>query len=151
MILPFSQPTIQVTEAKQQQAAPGAGGLEVLPTELIDSTGLPHPSADDTQSPNTALLSPPGEISTSFLPALSGPSKTPASGAGLKLPPLVEAPVVPPRTLDDAIELVNRCNMMLYLTLKHPPSELEYNPYSFKWVDFFPQKASDVILKPRVN
>ncbi|XP_063591421.1 dynein axonemal heavy chain 6-like [Penaeus indicus] len=126
-------PTIQVTEAKQPQATTGTGGLEVLPTELIDTSGLPKPLEEDTHAPNASLLSPPGEIPTSFLPALSGPSKSHAPGADLKLPPLVEAPVVPPRTLDDAIELVSKCNMMLYLTLKHPPSELEYNPYSFNF------------------
>ncbi|XP_047493550.1 uncharacterized protein LOC125042128 [Penaeus chinensis] len=130
-------PTIQVTEAKQ--ATMGTGGLEVLPTELIDTSGLPKPLAEDTHALNAALLSPPGEIPTSFLPALSGPSKPHAPGADLKLPPLVEAPVLPPRTLDDAIELVSKCNMMLYLTLKHPPSELEYNPYSFNVVSGRPK------------
>ncbi|XP_042865644.1 dynein axonemal heavy chain 6-like [Penaeus japonicus] len=132
-------PTIQVTEAKQQQAAQDASGLEILPTELVDASGILQPIDDVTKTPNAALLSPPGEIPTSFLPALSGPSKSSAPGSDLKLPPLVEAPVVPPRSLDDAIELVNKCNMMLYLTLKHSPSELEYNPYSFNVVSGRPK------------
>lgn len=125
-IICLVQPTIQVTEPR----APTSEGVapELLALDLKDVSPPKSSSATVRTSSSTSSTS---GISTS-LPLLERVPKPRPSPLELKLPPLVVPPVVPPATLAEAVELVRKSNMMLYLTLKHSPSELEYNPYSFK-------------------
>lgn len=111
----FFQPTIQVTE-------PRAPPAEVV---LLDS-GVPS-QADDSRSSST-----PTDTSAFPLPPVPQVGKARPLPSEIRLPPLVVPPEVPPPSLEGAMELVKQNNMLLYLTPRHPPSRLEYNPYSFK-------------------
>lgn len=102
---------------------PRAPLAEVVP---LDS-GIPS-QADAHKWSSTE----PTDTSTFPLPPVAQVGKERPTPSEVRLPPLVVPPAVPPTTLEGAVELVKQSNMLLYLTPRHPPSRLEYNPYSFK-------------------
>nr|XP_045596361.1 uncharacterized protein LOC123756998 [Procambarus clarkii] len=117
-------PTIQVTEPRV--SASDSVPLELLSLDLQHTT-LEYSSAPVRSSSSTSLAS---GFSTTSLPLLEV-GKPRLASTEVKLPPLLVPPVVPPSSLAEAVRLVRSSNMFLYLTLKHPPSHLHYNPYSF--------------------
>ncbi|KAK7077711.1 hypothetical protein SK128_023313 [Halocaridina rubra] len=130
-------PTIQVTEHRQTNQDIPTLELPTLqlddPAEGTDThlLGLELSSGSSSQSNFSTSASFPLIKQPPIVP--SGPIQE------VKLPPLVVPPDAPPANLSDAIELVRRNNMILYLTLQHSPSELEYNPYSFNVVTTRPK------------
>ncbi|XP_069185131.1 uncharacterized protein [Procambarus clarkii] len=117
-------PTIQVTEPRV--SASDSVPLELLSLDLQHTT-LEYSSVPVRSSSSTSLAS---GFSTTSLPLLEV-GKPRLASTEVKLPPLLVPPVVPPSSLAEAVRLVRSSNMFLYLTLKHPPSHLHYNPYSF--------------------
>ena len=50
------------------------------------------------------------------------------------LPPLCEVPPKPPESLEEAMQVAREKDIMFYLQLRFPPSDLRYHPYDFMLV-----------------